>query len=160
MTTQLLDTEIRYSRATRDYDILVDGIAVASAANYHDAEAIRTKLIADRRVEGLYATVSELDGDPDDGGPEPWPERPVAFDRTLIPSADWGAYATGDLDDCACGEQAVMLLHGVHDTLDIALCSRCHTAYEATDVPWPLPSDTDPPGGDDGVPTPSALAVA
>lgn len=53
------------------------------------------------------------------------------FDRTLIPSADWGAYATGDLDDCACGEQAAMLLHGVHDTFNIALCLGCYTAYEA-----------------------------
>lgn len=60
--TTLLDSEIKYSRITRDYDILIAGQIVASAANYSDAEAIRTRLLAERRDEGMYASATELDG--------------------------------------------------------------------------------------------------
>lgn len=65
-----------------------------------------------------------------------------------IPSADWGAYATGDIDVCACGYRATVLLHGVHDTLDIALCDECHEAYCAS-VPDDQPEDdySDCPAG-------------
>jgi hypothetical protein len=65
MATALLDTEIKYNRANHDYDILIAGIAVASAPDYRKAEAKRTQLLAERRDEGLYASASELDdGDP------------------------------------------------------------------------------------------------
>lgn len=54
--TTLLDSEIKYSRITKDYDILIAGQIVASAGNYSDAEEIRTRLLAERRTE------TELDG--------------------------------------------------------------------------------------------------
>lgn len=62
MTTQLLDSEIVYCRASRDYDILIAGVICASAATYGQAEAIRTRLLAERRDEGHYATATALDG--------------------------------------------------------------------------------------------------
>lgn len=71
MTTTLLDSEIRYSPDTQDYDILICGQCVASAHNYSLAEAKRTRLLAERRDEGMYASAAELDGgaDPTDGTP-------------------------------------------------------------------------------------------
>lgn len=71
MTTQLLDSEIRYSRETQDYDILICDQVVASAPNYRDAEQVRTRLLAERRAEGLYATATELDGGAADPPVEP-----------------------------------------------------------------------------------------
>src|SRR4030095_14441570 len=61
MSTALLDTEIKYNRANRDYDILICGQYVASAANYSEAETIRTRALSERRDEGCY--------DPTDGTP-------------------------------------------------------------------------------------------
>lgn len=60
--TTLLDSEIKYSRITKDYDILICGQIAASAPNYSAAEAIRTQLLSERMDDGLYATASELDG--------------------------------------------------------------------------------------------------
>jgi hypothetical protein len=60
--TTLLDSEIKYSRDTKDYDILICGQYVGSASTYSQAETIRTHALAERRDEGLYATATELDG--------------------------------------------------------------------------------------------------
>lgn len=106
MSNIILDSEIRYSRETRDYEILIAGQCIGFADTLPYAERIRTRALSERRDEGLYATASELDGgasdpggdpidepadeddadddefagvDPDDGpGGEPWPDAPVS----------------------------------------------------------------------------------
>jgi hypothetical protein len=55
-------TSIEYNRENHDYDILVAGIAVASAPDYRKAEEKRTHILAGRRDEGLDRTATELDG--------------------------------------------------------------------------------------------------
>jgi len=41
-TTAIDDTEIKYDRITRDYAILVHGVAIGYGRNYSEAEAKRT----------------------------------------------------------------------------------------------------------------------
>lgn len=57
-TTTIDNTEIKYDRITKDYAILVDGVAVAYGRNYSEAEAKRTAYLAERDT----ATATELDG--------------------------------------------------------------------------------------------------
>jgi hypothetical protein len=61
-TTTIDNTEIKYDRITRDYAVLVDGVAVAYGRNYSDAESKRTAYLADRGAECMAATAAELDG--------------------------------------------------------------------------------------------------
>lgn len=92
MSTAILDSEIVYCRATRDYDILICGQIVASAANFFEAEAIRTRVLAERRDEGHYATAHELDGDADPSPSEPSPELEDNDDgRPNLPNVTWSA---------------------------------------------------------------------
>lgn len=51
-TTAIDNTEIKYDRITKDFAILVDGVAVAYGRNYSDAEAKRTAYLADRDGDG------------------------------------------------------------------------------------------------------------
>ena len=60
--TNLLDTFIRYDNRTKDYAIYAAGQIVAYAPSYGEAEAIRTRLLAERRDEGQYASATDLDG--------------------------------------------------------------------------------------------------
>jgi hypothetical protein len=46
--TTLLDTEIKYDRITREYEVIVAGETVGWSSNYRDAEAIRTAALAGR----------------------------------------------------------------------------------------------------------------
>lgn len=68
MTTQLLDTEIVYCRETRDYAVTVCGVIVGFGRNFADAEAIRTRVLAERQQDGYYHTAELLDGDDDPFG--------------------------------------------------------------------------------------------
>ncbi len=61
-STAIDNTEIKYDRITKDYAVLVDGVAVAYGRNYSDAEAKRTAYLADRDAECMSATAEELDG--------------------------------------------------------------------------------------------------
>lgn len=62
---------------------------------------------------------------------------------SALPAADWGAYANGSIETCACGNPAAQLLHGVAAT-DIALCQQCWWAYENPEPPCADPSDGAP----------------
>lgn len=48
MATTLLDSEIVYDRITRDYTILIAGVACDFGRTYSEAEGIRTQLLAER----------------------------------------------------------------------------------------------------------------
>lgn len=45
--TTLNDTEIKYQRDTKDYDVIVAGEYIGSAKTYREAEQLRTAAIAD-----------------------------------------------------------------------------------------------------------------
>lgn len=97
MTTAILDSEIVYRRETRDYDILICGQIVAGAANFFEAEAIRTRLLTERRDEGAYATATELDADPWDDGPSQ-EEQAEAAARWTECEGGWEQYTPHPFD--------------------------------------------------------------
>lgn len=47
-STTVLDSEIRYDCATRDYAIIVGGETIGYGRNYAEAEQIRTQALAKR----------------------------------------------------------------------------------------------------------------
>jgi hypothetical protein len=63
--TTEISREIKYSRATRDYDCYVNGQYVGSARNYHEAEITLDELVFELLSHGATATASALDGDSD-----------------------------------------------------------------------------------------------
>jgi hypothetical protein len=82
MTTAILDTEIVYDKTTHDYAVTVCGVIVGFGRNYSEAEAVRTRVLAERRADGYYHTATLLDGaslesaDDPDPSPAPAPEPP------------------------------------------------------------------------------------
>lgn len=146
MTSLTTAKVITFNRDTKDFDASFDGNYIGSFATYSQAENELNQHVLLLCEQGLLdAPLAAL------AEQALVAANPVAaFDRSLIPSADWGAYATDDINTCACGAPAAILLHGVHDTFDIALCYRCHGAYCSMDWPDVIQAlDPDePPGGD------------
>lgn len=62
-----ISREIKYSRATRDYDCYVNGQYVGSARNYSEGEALCDQVAFDLIADGQCLTAAQLDGgsDPD-----------------------------------------------------------------------------------------------
>ena len=167
MTTDISTAKVITQHGPRDFDASFDGNYIGSFRSHPEAQQALNDHVMDLIEHGLIDTpLAALDAQPcihcgtvqerascDDC--VAWPEAEPIFNRSLIPSADWGAYATGDIETCACGLPAVVLLHGAHDMMDIALCYRCHGAYCAMDWPEPIPALNEAQALDPETPDPS-----
>jgi hypothetical protein len=56
------EKEIRYSRASRDFDLYLSGQYVGSRATYHEAEVALDEIILDKLTHGDHLTATQLDG--------------------------------------------------------------------------------------------------
>jgi hypothetical protein len=63
--TTEISREIKYSRATRDYDCYVNGQYVGSARNYSEGEALCDQVAFDLIADGQCLTAAQLDGGSD-----------------------------------------------------------------------------------------------
>lgn len=140
MTTTSDAKRITFNRETKDYDATFDGRYIGSFANHHQAEVALNDYALDLIEQGLVDDMQVL-------------ARPAeAVEVVEVPAADWGAYANGSIDTCACGQPAAQLLHGVAET-DIPLCQQCWWAYENPEPPCAAddpPNDGQEPGGSGG----------
>jgi hypothetical protein len=56
------NTEIKYSRETRDYDLFIEGEYVGSAPTYGEGRHILDQVILDKLTHGDHLTATQLDG--------------------------------------------------------------------------------------------------
>lgn len=57
-----LETEIKYNRDTRDFDLYIDGRYVGSAASYGEARYRLDAAVLDMLAHGDHRTATDLDG--------------------------------------------------------------------------------------------------
>lgn len=61
-----IDREIKYSRASGDYDCFVDGRYIGSRPNYSTGEQLCNQVVYDLLADGAALTAAQLDGGADD----------------------------------------------------------------------------------------------
>lgn len=58
----MINTEIKYSRETKDYDCYVDGRYIGSRPTYSQADTLINQTVRDLIADGMVLTATELDG--------------------------------------------------------------------------------------------------